>query len=116
MITIYGIKNCDTMKKAFNWLDEQHIDYHFHNYKTDGLNAEQLQTLLDLLGWQTLLNTKGTTWRKLDEASRNSVVDETTAKAVMLENTSIIKRPILVHGQNAIAGFSAERYQQFFEN
>lgn len=116
MITIYGIKNCDTMKKAFNWLDEQHINYHFHNYKTDGLNAEQLQTLLDLLGWQTLLNTKGTTWRKLDEASRSCVVDETTAKAVMLENTSMIKRPILVNGQNAIAGFSAERYQQFFEN
>jgi len=116
VITIYGIKNCDTMKKAFNWLDEQHINYHFHNYKTDGLNAEQLQTLLDLLGWQTLLNTKGTTWRKLDEASRNCVVDETTAKAVMLENTSMIKRPILVNGQNAIAGFSAERYQQFFEN
>lgn len=114
MVKIYGIKNCDTMKKAFKWLDEQHIAYQFHNYKTDGLSPELLQSLLDLSDWQQLLNTKGTTWRKLDEKTRKSVIDQTTAKPLMLQNPSIIKRPILVANGKAIVGFSDQLYQQFF--
>ncbi|RKS87120.1 Spx/MgsR family transcriptional regulator [Orbus hercynius] len=116
MLTIYGIKNCDTMKKAFNWLDEHQIKYQFHNYKTDGLSAEILQNFMDKLGWQTILNTRGTTWRKLDEAFRQSIDNADAAKQLMLEQTSIIKRPILIAGGKALAGFSPELYQQFFEN
>ncbi|WP_392564452.1 ArsC family reductase [Orbus wheelerorum] len=114
MVKIYGIKNCDTMKKAFKWLDGKHISYQFHNYKTDGLSPQLLQSLLDLIDWQQLLNTKGTTWRKLDEATRNTVNDQTSAKHIMLQNPSIIKRPILVTDDKALAGFSDENYQQFF--
>lgn len=121
MITIYGIKNCNTMKKAMTWLDEHHIDYQFYNYKTAGLTSQQLQPLLDLLGWKILLNTKGTTWRKLDESIRQAVTNEAAAKQLMLDNPSIIKRPIIVNdtlapNQSALAGFSPEQYQHFFEN
>lgn len=116
LITIYGIKNCDTMKKTFKWLDEKNIHYHFHNYKTDGLTTEQLQLFFDLLGWQTVLNTKGTTWRKLDETIRHTITNEETAKQLILQNLSIIKRPILIADKKALAGFSTDLYQQFFEN
>lgn len=116
MLTIYGIKNCDTMKKAFKWLDDNHIEYQFHNYKTAGLSPELLQTFIDLLGWQTILNTRGTTWRKLDDSVRNSIDNEQAAKTIMLDNTSIIKRPILLKQDKALVGFSDLQYQQFFEN
>lgn len=116
MLTIYGIKNCDTMKKAFKWLDKHHIEYQFHNYKTAGLSPELLQTFIDKLGWQAILNTRGTTWRKLDESIRNSIDNSSAAKNIMLENNSIIKRPILINEDRALVGFSDELYQQFFEN
>lgn len=116
MITIYGIKNCDTMKKAFKWLNEHHIDYHFHNYKTDGLTATLLQDLLNKVDWQVLLNTRGSTWRKLDESIRQHVTNQEAAKTIMLQNTSIIKRPIIVKDNKILVGFSTDLYQQFFEN
>lgn len=116
MITIYGIKNCDTMKKAFKWLDEHHIDYHFHNYKVEGITDDQLQIFLNSLGWKNVLNQRGTTWRKLDEVVRKSVIDEQTAIAVIQQNLSIIKRPIITKGNKVLAGFSSELYQHFFEN
>jgi len=114
MVKIYGIKNCDTMKKAFKWLDAQHIDYQFHNYKTDGLSPQLLQSLLDLIDWQLLLNTKGTTWRKLDEVVRNAISDQASAKKIMLQHPSIIKRPVLVIEGKTLVGFSELPYQQFF--
>ncbi|WP_392562844.1 ArsC family reductase [Orbus sturtevantii] len=114
MVKIYGIKNCDTMKKALKWLDERHISYQFHNYKTDGLSSQLLQSLFNLIEWQLLLNTKGTTWRKLDEATRNTINNQASAKQLMLQNPSIIKRPILVAGDKALVGFSEQLYQQFF--
>lgn len=94
MYIIYGIKNCDTMKKAFTWLNDHQVSYQFHNYKTDGLSAELLSDLLKLVHWQSLLNTRGTTWRKLDEAVRNQVDNQDAAIKIMLANPSILKRPL----------------------
>lgn len=113
MYIIYGIKNCNTMKKAFTWLDEHQINYQFHNYKTDGLSAELLNDLLKLVDWRNLLNTRGTTWRKLDEALRNQIDNQDAAIKVMLANPSILKRPLLIDGKRALLGFSEESYSEF---
>ncbi|MCX8663025.1 ArsC family reductase [Gilliamella sp. B2865] len=110
---MYGIKNCDTMKKAFTWLNDHQVNYQFHNYKTDGLSVELLSDLLKLVDWQSLLNTRGTTWRKLDETVRNQVDNQDAAIKIMLANPSILKRPLLVDGKRALLGFSNESYSQF---
>ena len=101
------------MKKAFTWLDEHQINYQFHNYKTDGLSAELLNDLLKLVDWQSLLNTRGTTWRKLDEALRNQIDNQDAAIKVMLANPSILKRPLLIDGKRALLGFSEASYSEF---
>jgi len=101
------------MKKAFTWLDEHQVNYQFHNYKTDGLSAELLNDLLKLVDWQSLLNTRGTTWRKLDEALRNQIDNQDAAIKVMLANPSILKRPLLIDGKRALLGFSEESYSEF---
>lgn len=116
MYIIYGIKNCNTMKKAFTWLDEQQISYQFHNYKTDGLSTELLSRLLELVDWQSLLNTRGTTWRKLDEAIRLQIDNQDADMKIMLANPSILKRPLLVDGKRALLGFSDESYSQFINH
>ncbi|UJR53635.1 ArsC family reductase [Dickeya zeae] len=114
-ITLYGIKNCDTIKKARRWLEEHRIDYRFHDYRADGLTTERLQSFIDDIGWQPLLNTRGTTWRKLDEAYRNSINNDVAAKAVMLEQPALIKRPLLVTDDGkTLLGFSDDSYQHFF--
>lgn len=101
------------MKKAFTWLDDHHVQYQFHNYKTDGLSADLLDTFLQLVDWQSLLNTCGTTWRKLDEQVRAQINNAQAAKKIMLDNPSILKRPLLIDGQRALLGFSDESYSQF---
>lgn len=101
------------MKKAFTWLDEHQVNYQFHNYKTDSLSAELLNDLLKLVDWQSLLNTRGTTWRKLDEALRNQIDNQDAAIKVMLANPSILKRPLLIDGKRALLGFSEESYSEF---
>ena len=116
MYIIYGIKNCNTMKKAFIWLDEHQINYQFHNYKTDGLSAELLNDLLKLVDWQSLLNTRGTTWRKLDEALRNQIDNQDAAIKIMLANPSILKRPLLIDDKRALLGFSEDSYSQFVKH
>lgn len=113
MYLIYGIKNCDTMKKAFSWLDQHHIEYQFHNYKTDGLDETLLDHLIALVGWQPLLNTKGMTWRKLDDNTKQQITDVNSAKKLMLQNASIIKRPLLIKDDKALLGFSESTYQTF---
>ena len=116
MYIIYGIKNCNTMKKAFTWLDEHQINYQFHNYKTDGLSAELLNDLLKLVDWQSLLNTRGTTWRKLDEALRDQIDNQDAAIKIMLANPSILKRPLLIDDKRALLGFSEDSYSQFVKH
>ncbi|HFS7883574.1 ArsC family reductase [Klebsiella pneumoniae] len=116
MLTMYGIKNCDTIKKARRWLEAHQIEYRFHDYRADGLERAQLDTFIAELGWQALLNTRGTTWRKLDESLRNSIDNADAAAALMLEMPAIIKRPLLcAPGRPMLLGFSEAGYQQFNE-
>ena len=111
MITLYGIPNCDTMKKARKWLEANGVDYAFHDYKKSGVPEKALKGWVKQAGWETLLNRRGTTWRKLDEAIRECI-DETSAVKIMLENASIIKRPVLISGETLIVGFDADRYAE----
>ncbi|MCL2893250.1 ArsC family reductase [Brenneria tiliae] len=113
-LTMYGIKNCDTIKKARRWLEEQQIDYRFHDYRADGLDEPLLRCFIDQLGWQPLINTRGTTWRKLSEQRRNAISGEAAAIALMLEQPAVIKRPLLAtDAGKALLGFSAQSYQEF---
>lgn len=109
MITMYGIRNCDTIKKARQWLEEAGVDYQFHDYKKDGLSPELLDSFIAELGWDALLNRRGTTWRKLPDDVRDNI-SEASARAVMLDNPSIIKRPLLDTGSQKILGFKADDY------
>jgi len=111
MITLYGIPNCDTIKKARKWLSDNGKDYSFHDYKKQGVPEKELRRWVKQLGWETLLNKRGTTWRKLDEATKASV-DEASAIQIMLNNPSIIKRPVLTSGKILLVGFSAGEYAQ----
>lgn len=111
MITLYGIPNCDTIKKARKWLQAHDIDYQFHNYKTDGMPEKKLKTWVKQVGWETLLNRRGTTWRKLDDAAKENV-GEKSAVRLMLDNPSVIKRPVLEIGNKITVGFSDSDYKQ----
>ena len=116
MLTLFGIKNCDTIKKARRWLEAHQIDYRFHDYRVDGLDADLLQQFIAELGWEALLNTRGTTWRKLDESLRATITNADSAAALMLEMPAIIKRPLLcAPGRPMLLGFSEASYQQFNE-
>jgi len=112
-ITMYGIKNCDTIKKARKWLEAEGVDYQFHDYKKEGIQKNQLVTWIAQLGWEVLLNKRGTTWRKLPDEVKDNI-DEASAITVMLENTSIIKRPVLDTGNTLLVGFSADEYAKHF--
>jgi len=115
MITLYGIKNCDTIKKARRWLEANNVDYRFHDYRADGLDAELMQKFIAELGWEALLNTRGTTWRKLDETLRASINNANSAAALMLEMPAIIKRPLLwAPGKPMLLGFNENQYQTYF--
>ncbi|MGE4386594.1 MAG: ArsC family reductase [Citrobacter sp.] len=116
MINLYGIKNCDTIKKARRWLEARGIDYRFHDYRVDGLDSTLLTSFINELGWEPLLNTRGTTWRKLDETTRSHITDAASAAALMTEMPAIIKRPLLcAPGKPMLLGFSGSSYQQFFD-
>jgi arsenate reductase len=115
MITLYGIPNCDTMKKARAWLDAHAIAYDFHDYKKSGIDEKTLRRWVEELGWQALLNTRGMMWRKLPQASRDTI-DEASAIALMRETPSIIRRPVLDTGRARYVGFKPEQYEQIFRN
>ncbi len=115
MLTIYGIKNCDSVKKARAWLDRNGIEYRFHDFRTDGLTPGMLQRWLDQLGWEALLNRRGTTWRQLPEATK-ATVDAERAGALMLEQPTLIKRPVLDDGKISQVGFKEADYQQRFQS
>jgi arsenate reductase (glutaredoxin) len=93
--TVFGIPNCDTVKKARTWLQEHGVDFHFHDFKKQGVPAAEMDQWLSAVGWEKLLNRKGTTWRQLDEATRAAVVDSASARALMLSHASVIKRPVV---------------------
>lgn len=112
-VTLYGIRNCDTMKKAWTWLDEHAVAYDFHDYKKQGLARERLETWARQVGWEVLLNRAGTTFKKLPDEER---IDITQAKAIqlMLAQPSMIKRPVLEGGGALLVGFKAEVYAAQF--
>lgn len=113
MLHIYGIKNCDTVKKSLAWLDGHGTKYTFHDFKKETLTAAQLDGWLKAVGWEVLLNRKGTTWRGLPDNVREGV-NEKTARALMLENPSIIKRPVVVSGKTVSVGFDADDFAKRF--
>jgi len=104
-ITLYGIANCDTVKKARAWFTAQGLDYHFHDFKKHGVPADQLPVWMDAVGWDKLLNRQGTTWRKLDAALQASVRDASAARHLMLTQASVIKRPVVDWGDGVTVGF-----------
>ena len=106
---LYGIKNCDTVKKARKWLDENGVDYQFHDFKKDGLDDPLLSSWEKAVGWEALINRRGTTWRKLPEEVRDTISAQ-TAHAIMLENPSIIKRPVVESGNEVRVGFNADEW------
>lgn len=110
---LYGITNCDTVKKARRWLDEQGLAYRFHDVRKDGLDAERLQGWIDALGWERLLNKGGTTFRQLPDAQKASL-DATSAKALMLDQPAMIRRPVVEAPQGISVGFSAVDWQARF--
>jgi arsenate reductase (glutaredoxin) len=110
-LTIYGIKNCDTMKKARAWLDKRGVAYDFHDYKTAGIERERLERWAKKVGWETLLNRAGTTFRKLSDKDK-ARLDARKAIALMLAQPSLIKRPVLdLGGDRILVGFKAEHYE-----
>ncbi len=113
-ITIYGIKNCDTMKKARAWLDKQGVDYAFHDYKTVGIDKERLEKWSKKAGWETLLNRAGTTFKKLPDEDKDGVTEK-KAIALMLAQPSMIKRPVLeLAAGKLLVGFKPEAYSEAF--
>lgn len=113
MLKIYGIKNCNSMKKAFNLLNELELAYEFHNYKKQGIDADTIKTWLDVLGQDVVLNKKGTTWRKLTaEEQENALASEDNLIIALITHTSLIKRPVLRTETGFIAGFDEAAYRE----
>ncbi len=110
-VTIYGIKNCDTMKKARTWLDKAGVDYDFHDYKAAGIDKASLEAWAGKVGWDVLLNKSGTTFRKLSEADR-ATINEKKAIALMIDQPSMIKRPVLDIGGKLLVGFKPAEYEK----
>lgn len=113
-ITLFGIPNCDTVKKARTWLAANGHDVAFHDFKKQGLDQATVAGWLKELEWEVLVNRKGTTWRKLDDARKAAVVDKDSALALMLEHPSVIKRPVLAGAGPVQVGFTPERYAGVF--
>ncbi|MFV0476465.1 MAG: ArsC family reductase [Parahaliea sp.] len=109
MITLYGIPNCDTVKKARKWLDQHCVDYQFHDMRNQGIHSEQVKAWLDELGWEVLINRRSTSWQALTANVRESM-DKQQALAAIMEQPTLIKRPLLDTGHERICGFSSDRY------
>ena len=113
MITIYGIKNCDTMSKTFKWFDNKKIPYQFHNYKTEGLSKTKFNNWLQLADLNVLINTKGTTFRSLSDSDKLSILKKVTSFEIVSNNTSVLKRPIIEINDQLIIGFKPEVWEKF---
>lgn len=110
---VYGIKNCNTVKTALAWLGEKRIGYEFHDYKSKGISEAKLKEWCRQVGWESLVNKRGTTWRQLTPEAQARVKDQTSAIALMKEKTSVIKRPLIESEGKVLAlGFDAEQYSK----
>ena len=112
-VTLYGIKNCDTIRNARRWLSDEDIEFTFYDFRSDGLDKNRLSPWVDELGWEVLVNKRSTTWRNLDPDVKENI-DQKMALNIMLEQPTIIRRPILDLGNKRIVGFSAETYHSVF--
>ena len=110
-ITVYGIHNCDTVKKARRWLDEQQLHYIFHDFRKDGLNIARVGEFEAALGWQKLVNKRSTTWKQLPDSQRTEINRE-SAIALMVQHPTLIKRPITQYPKGYLVGFTVENYTQ----
>jgi len=112
---LYGIKNCNTVKSAIEWLRKRKIDFEFHDYKSKGVTEAKLKDWSGQVGWETLINKRGTTWRQLNEASQAKIVNGAAAIAFMKNSTSVIKRPLIEHnGKVVTVGFDEIEYKKIF--
>ncbi len=110
---VYGIKNCNTVKSALDWLKKHKVEYEFHDYKAKGISEAKLKSWSKQVGWESLVNKRGTTWRKLDEETQTGVTNEKNAIALMIEKTSVIKRPLIeVDGKVVALGFDEAEYKK----
>lgn len=114
MTFIYGIKNCNTMKKAMNWLEGHKVAFTFHDYKKSGVDRDIISHAIEIHGWEAVINRRGTTWRKLPDETQNNMTQE-SALSLAIEMPSIIKRPLLVHQDKIYLGFDADTYQEIFQ-
>lgn len=112
-MTLYGIKNCDTVKKARKWLEENQQAVAFHDFRIDGLNERDVKSWVETLGWETLFNKRSTSYRNLSETEKADI-DQDKAISLMLTYPTLIKRPVLVQGDRVIVGFNAAQYQEIF--
>ncbi|KTG16574.1 MULTISPECIES: ArsC family reductase [unclassified Guyparkeria] len=111
MITVYGIPNCNSVKKARTWLDEQGLAYTFHDFKKAGLPEERLDHWLERFGWETVINRRGTSWRRLPAAEREAM-DTARAREAAIANPSLIKRPVVESDEQMLIGFDADNWQE----
>ncbi|WP_419802679.1 Spx/MgsR family RNA polymerase-binding regulatory protein [Mucilaginibacter sp.] len=113
-MNIYGIKNCNTVKKALDWLKENHIEYTFHDFKKEGVSVEKLQDWSSKAGYEKLLNKHGLTWKQLDADKKASIIGEAEALQLLHDKSSMIKRPVLEIGEKVVLGFEEKVYQMLF--
>jgi arsenate reductase len=113
-VVVYGIDSCDQVRKARAWLRAQGVAFRFHDFRADGLDAALLARWMGHLPWDALLNRRGTTWRQLDPQRKASVVDQSSATELMLENPTLVKRPVLEAGDRIVVGFSEPIYRNLF--
>ena len=112
---LYGIKNCNTVKTAIDWLKKHKVEFEFHDYKTKSITETKLKEWIKQVGWESLVNKRGTTWRQLDEKVKEAVTNEKSAIALMLEKTSVIKRPLIEkNGKVVVLGFDEMDYVKKF--
>jgi Spx/MgsR family transcriptional regulator len=110
MTTLYGIKNCDSVKKARKWLEQNQVAYQFHDFRSDGLSADQISTWIDTLGWETLVNKRSTSWKALDDSVKHAMTAESATVAILASPT-LIKRPLLATKTQLMVGFKDADYQ-----
>lgn len=111
---VYGIKNCDTMKKAFTWLDKHQIEYTFQDYRQPGLSTEELSGILKLIDLAEIVNKRSTSWRALSDAEKEAVLNVDSAIAILQAHPTLIKRPLIVNGDQAMVGFSEASFEKAF--
>jgi Spx/MgsR family transcriptional regulator len=112
-MTVYGIKNCNTVKSALEWLNKNKVEFEFHDYKKAGITATQLSAWCKQVSWESLVNKRGTTWRQLSEADQKKIVNEKSAIALMIEKTSVIKRPLIEeNGKVLLLGYDEVEYKK----